>query len=141
MVSALGPGWETFGLVGESGCGKSTLGKTMLGLYQPTAGEVRFQGQTLSGLSKRQRVRCGVSCNMSTRTLEPRWTLVDGGTEPARTLRVHTSLSRGERQDRVEEMVTAVGLAPHHLQRYPHEFSGGQQRRLALAAFSCCNPA
>ena len=60
-----------FGLVGESGCGKPTLGKTMLGLYQPTAGEVRFQGQTVV-CPKRQRVRYGVSCNMSTRTLEPR---------------------------------------------------------------------
>jgi oligopeptide/dipeptide ABC transporter ATP-binding protein len=132
---------ETFGLVGESGCGKSTLGKTMLGLYQPTTGEVRFQGQTLSGLSKAatrqvQRELQYVYQDPGA-SLDPWWTVGRSLHEP---LRVHTRLSRGERQDRVEEMVTAVGLAPHHLQRYPHEFSGGQQRRLALARILVLQP-
>jgi oligopeptide/dipeptide ABC transporter ATP-binding protein len=132
---------ETFGLVGESGCGKSTLGKTMLGLYQPTAGEVRFQGQTLSGLSKvaTRQVRRELQYVYQDpgASLDPWWTVGRSLHEP---LRVHTRLSRGERQDRVEEMVTAVGLAPHHLQRYPHEFSGGQQRRLALARILVLQP-
>ena len=132
---------ETFGLVGESGCGKSTLGKTMLGLYQPTAGEVRFQGQTLSGLSKAatRQVRRELQYVYQDpgASLDPWWTVGRSLHEP---LRVHTRLSRGEMQDRVEEMVMAVGLAPHHLQRYPHEFSGGQQRRLALARILVLQP-
>jgi oligopeptide/dipeptide ABC transporter ATP-binding protein len=70
-------------------------------------------------------------------SLDPWWTVGRSLYEP---LRVHTRLSRGEMQDRVEEMVTAVGLAPHHLQRYPHEFSGGQQRRLALARILVLQP-
>jgi oligopeptide/dipeptide ABC transporter ATP-binding protein len=132
---------ETFGLVGESGCGKSTLGKTILGLYQPTSGAVCFQGQKLHGLSKAatRQVRRELQYVYQDpgASLDPWWTVGRSLYEP---LRVHTRLSRGERQDRVEEMVTAVGLAPRHLQRYPHEFSGGQQRRLALARILVLQP-
>jgi oligopeptide transport system ATP-binding protein len=125
---------EIFGLVGESGCGKSTLGKTILGLSQPTAGEVRFGGRTISGLpadSARQ-VRRDIQYVYQDpgASLDPWWTVGRSIREP---LVVHTTLSRPEVRNRVEEIIAAVGLEPHHLQRYPHEFSGGQQRRLALA--------
>jgi len=131
----------TFGLVGESGCGKSTLGKTILGIYQPTTGEVRFQRQVISGLSKdaTRQVRREIQYvyQDAGASLDPWWTVGRSLREP---LEVHTQLSRPEIQERVEEMVTAVGLALHHLQRYPHEFSGGQQRRLALARILVLQP-
>jgi oligopeptide/dipeptide ABC transporter ATP-binding protein len=140
VTFAIQPG-ETFGLVGESGCGKSTLGKTILGIYQPTSGEVRFQGQRLNGLSRAatRQVRRELQYVYQDpgASLDPWWTVGRSLREP---LRVHTRLSRGEMHDRVEEMVLAVGLAPHHLQRYPHEFSGGQQRRLALARILVLQP-
>jgi oligopeptide/dipeptide ABC transporter ATP-binding protein len=132
---------ETFGLVGESGCGKSTLGKTILGIYQPTTGEVCFQGQVISGLSQAatRQVRREMQYVYQDpgASLDPWWTVGRSLREP---LQVHTQLSRAEMQERVEAMVVAVGLTPHHLQRYPHEFSGGQQRRLALARILVLQP-
>jgi len=132
---------ETFGLVGESGCGKSTLGKTILGLYQPTAGTVCLQGRVISGLAKAaaRQVRRELQYVYQDpgASLNPWWPVGWSLREP---LRVHTRLSRQEIAARVEEMITAVGLTPHHLQRYPHEFSGGQQRRLALARILVLNP-
>src|SRR5712692_6480642 len=132
---------ETFGLVGESGCGKSTLGKTILGIYQPTAGAVRFQGQVISGVSQAaaRQVRRELQYVYQDpgASLDPWWTVGRSLQEP---LRVHTQLSRQEIAAQVEEMLIAVGLAPHHLQRYPHEFSGGQQRRLALARILVLKP-
>ncbi|MGE3536693.1 MAG: ABC transporter ATP-binding protein [Candidatus Tectimicrobiota bacterium] len=132
---------EILGLVGESGCGKSTLGKTILGVYQPTAGEVRFQGRVISGLPRAalRQVRRELQYVYQDpgASLDPWWTVGRSLREP---LRVHTQLSRGEIKDRVEEMITAVGLTPHHLSRYPHEFSGGQQRRLALARILVLKP-
>lgn len=136
----LQPG-ETLGLVGESGCGKSTLGKTILGVYQPTAGEVRFQGQAISGLApaEARRVRRELQYVYQDpgAALDPWWTVGQSLREP---LRVHTTLARHEIEARVAEMISAVGLAPHHLARYPHEFSGGQQRRLALARILVLQP-
>lgn len=132
---------ETFGLVGESGCGKSTLGKTILGLYQPTAGTVCFQGQVISGVSKSaaRQVRRELQYVYQDpgASLNPWWTVGWSLREP---LRVHTPLSPREITARVEEMIAAVGLTPNHLQRYPHEFSGGQQRRLALARILVLQP-
>lgn len=132
---------ETFGLVGESGCGKSTLGKTLLGLYQPTAGTVRLQGEVISNLpsAAARRVRRTIQYVHQDpgAALDPWWPVGRSLREP---LAVHTDLSRAEIQERVEAMTLAVGLEPHHLQRYPHEFSGGQQRRLALARILVLQP-
>lgn len=132
---------EILGLVGESGCGKSTLGKTILGVYQPTSGEIRFQGRVISGLPRAavRQVRRELQYVYQDpgASLDPWWTVGRSLREP---LVVHTQLARGEIKDRVEEMITAVGLAPHHLTRYPHEFSGGQQRRLALARILVLKP-
>ena len=137
---AVAPG-ETFGLVGESGCGKSTLGKTILGLHQPTAGEVRLEGRTISGLpadaARRLRRNIQYVYQDPGASLDPWWTVGHSLREP---LVVHMALSRPDIRQRIEEVITAVGLEPHHLQRYPHEFSGGQQRRLTLARTLVLNP-
>jgi oligopeptide/dipeptide ABC transporter ATP-binding protein len=132
---------EILGLVGESGCGKSTLGKTILGIYHPSTGEVRFQGRVISGLptAEARHVRREIQYIYQDpgASLDPWWTVGRSLREP---LHVHTRLSRAEIQARVEAVLTAVGLEPSHLRRYPHEFSGGQQRRLALARILVLNP-
>lgn len=132
---------EIFGLVGESGCGKSTLGKTLLGIYQPTAGAVIFKGRKISNLPKREakKVRREIQYVYQDpgASLDPWWTIERTLREP---LVIHTKLSRIEMRERVVKMLQAVGLEEEHLSRYPHEFSGGQQRRLALARILTLNP-
>ena len=137
---SVAPG-ESSGLVGESGCGKSTLGKTILGLHRPTAGEVRFEGRTIGHLPAEaaRQVRRDMQYVYQDpgASLDPWWTV---GRSIREALVVHTTLSRPEMRRRVEEVIGAVGLEPQHLQRYPHELSGGQQRRLALARTLVLNP-
>jgi oligopeptide/dipeptide ABC transporter ATP-binding protein len=132
---------EIFGLVGESGCGKSTLGKTILGLYRTNGGSVRFQERTINDLPAKaaRAVRREIQYvyQDAGASLDPWWTVGRTLREP---LVVHSTLSRQVIQQRVEEMLTAVGLEPAHLSRYPHEFSGGQQRRLGLARVLTLNP-
>jgi oligopeptide/dipeptide ABC transporter ATP-binding protein len=130
---AVWPG-ETIGLVGESGCGKSTLGKTVMGIHGPTAGEIRFAGREIGGLGRRERRRVARDLQYVYQdpgaSLDPRWKVRRLLHEP---LQIHTALSRAERQDQVEAMLQAVGLPDAHLDLYPHELSGGQQRRVGLA--------
>ena len=130
---AVWPG-ETLGLVGESGCGKSTLGKTLMGIHGPTAGEIRFGGREIGGLGRRARRRVARDLQYVYQdpgaSLDPRWKVRRLLHEP---LQIHTALSRAERQDQVEAMLQAVGLPDAHLDLYPHELSGGQQRRVGLA--------
>ena len=130
---AVWPG-ETLGLVGESGCGKSTLGKTVMGIHGPTAGEIRFAGREIGGLGRRERRRVARHLQYVYQdpgaSLDPRWKVRRLLHEP---LQIHTALSRLERQDQVEAMLQAVGLPDAHLDLYPHELSGGQQRRVGLA--------
>jgi oligopeptide/dipeptide ABC transporter ATP-binding protein len=125
---------ETLGLVGESGCGKSTLGKTVMGIHGPTAGEIRFAGREIGGLGRRDRRRVARHLQYVYQdpgaSLDPRWKVRRLLHEP---LQIHTALSRAERQDQVEAMLQAVGLPDAHLDLYPHELSGGQQRRVGLA--------
>jgi oligopeptide transport system ATP-binding protein len=125
---------ETLGLVGESGCGKSTLGKTVMGIHGPTAGEIRFAGREIGGLGRRERRRVARHLQYVYQdpgaSLDPRWKVRRLLHEP---LQIHTALSRAERQDQVEAMLQAVGLPDAHLDLYPHELSGGQQRRVGLA--------
>ena len=130
---AVWPG-ETLGLVGESGCGKSTLGKTVMGIHGPTAGEIRFAGREIGGLGRRERRRVARDLQYVYQdpgaSLDPRWKVRRLLHEP---LQIHTALSRSERQGQVEAMLQAVGLPDAHLDLYPHELSGGQQRRVGLA--------
>lgn len=125
---------ETLGLVGESGCGKSTLGYTILQLEKATSGDVLYDGESLVGLSRSQlrpfRRRMQIIFQDPQSALDPRMTVGDAIAEP---LRVHEIVPRDDIEDRVEELLRTVGLNPYFKNRYPHEFSGGQQQRIVIA--------
>lgn len=132
---------EILGIVGESGCGKSTLGKTLMGIHRATSGQVRFEGTDIAGLtpaaSRRQREHLQYCYQDPGASLDPRWTIRGTLHEP---LVVHTKLPAEEREARVREMLRAVGLPETHLDLYPHEISGGQQRRVGLARILTLKP-
>lgn len=125
---------ETLALVGESGCGKSTVGRLALRLIEPTAGTVHLDGRDLATLSnpEMRRARAGAQLIFQDPygSLNPRMTVGQILEEP---LYLHTDLSRTSRRERVSDLLRAVGLRADHAQRYPHEFSGGQRQRLAIA--------
>jgi oligopeptide transport system ATP-binding protein len=137
---AVWPG-ETLGLVGESGCGKSTLGKTVMGIHAPSAGDIRFAGREIGRLAKRQRRAIAKDLQYVYQdpgaSLDPRWKVVHSLHEP---LKIHTRLSRAEREEQVRAILAAVGLPGAHLDLYPHELSGGQQRRVGLARILTLRP-
>jgi peptide/nickel transport system ATP-binding protein len=137
---AVWPG-ETLGLVGESGCGKSTLGKTVMGIYAPTAGDIRFAGREIGRLPTRERRAIARDLQYVYQdpgaSLDPRWKVVHSLHEP---LKIHTRLSRAEREEQVRSILAAVGLPGAHLDLYPHELSGGQQRRVGLARILTLRP-
>ena len=137
---SVGPG-ETLGLVGESGCGKSTLGKTVMGIYTPMSGEIRFAGREIGRLPRRQRRAVAKDLQYVYQdpgaSLDPRWKVGHSLHEP---LKIHTRLSRVEREREVRRILTAVGLPDAHLDLYPHELSGGQQRRVGLARILTLRP-
>ena len=132
---------ETLGLVGESGCGKSTLGKTAIGVYTPTAGDIWFAGREIGRLPPRERRRVARDLQYVYQdpgaSLDPRWKIVHSLHEP---LKIHTRLSRAERAREVGAILSAVGLPDAHLDLYPHELSGGQQRRVGLARILTLRP-
>jgi len=140
VTLAVVPG-ETLGLVGESGCGKSTLGKTVMGIYTPTAGDIRFAGREIGRLARRERRAVAKDLQYVYQdpgaSLDPRWKVVHSLHEP---LRIHTRLSRAERDREVRAILAAVGLPDAHLDLYPHELSGGQQRRVGLARILTLRP-
>ncbi|HEY9345890.1 MAG TPA: oligopeptide/dipeptide ABC transporter ATP-binding protein [Inquilinus sp.] len=131
----------SFGLVGESGSGKSTLGRTVLGLYQPTAGTVRFDGRDINAIGRRGR-----------RALRPKMQLVFqdpyGSLNPrvrvgdaiGEALLAHGLVRRSELRDAVLEVMRICGLAPYQYARYPHEFSGGQRQRIGIARALALKP-
>ena len=132
---------EILGLVGESGCGKSTFGKTLMGMLPATEGGIAFDGADIVGLNRRQlraiRHKLQYVYQDAGGSLDPRWTIGRSLEEP---LIVHTDLSRAERAERVRETIRSVGLRTDHLERFPHELSGGQQRRVGLARILTLHP-
>src|SRR5215831_7244227 len=137
----LAPG-ETLGVVGESGCGKSTLGRAVLQLIPPTAGEVIWLGRPLQELSAARmrplRRDMQIVFQDPLAALDPRMTVGEIIGEPFDTFL--PSLSKAERKARVREMMTKVGLSPQMVNRYPHEFSGGQCQRIGIARAMILGP-
>lgn len=132
---------ETLGLVGETGSGKTTVGRTMLRLYEPTEGEIVFDGTDLMSLRggelRNMRRRMQMIFQDPYASLNPRMTVGSIVGEP---LEVHAVSQGKEKRDRVQELLRLVGLNPYFVNRYPHEFSGGQRQRIGIARALALNP-
>ena len=122
---------ETLGLIGESGCGKSTLSRMLIGLSEPTEGEIFFRGRKVD---KRTINEIRTSMQMVFQdpysSLDPRMCMRRIVEEP---LRIHTHLSRAEKLERILPLVKQLGFSEDDLKKYPHEFSGGQRQRIGIA--------
>lgn len=130
-----------FGLVGESGSGKTTVGRTLLGLYEKTAGSVKFRGQELSELSPRAmralRPKIQLVFQDHYSSLNPRIRIGDAIGE---AMLEHKLCRREELYDKTLDVMRICGLAPQHYHRFPHEFSGGQRQRIGIARALILNP-
>jgi oligopeptide transport system ATP-binding protein len=140
-VSFSVPRGQTLGLVGESGSGKSTVCRAMLQLLAPTSGSVRFEGQEIAGLSRRQlrplRREMQMIFQDPYASLNPRKRVGQIVGEP---LKLQGVASGSDLRKQVRELLDRVGLAPEHYDRYPHEFSGGQRQRIGIARAIALKP-
>ncbi|MGD9569310.1 MAG: ABC transporter ATP-binding protein [Sedimentibacter sp.] len=132
---------ETLGLVGESGCGKSTTGRTILRLYEPTGGEILYNGKDIAKFNREQMMPYRKKMQMIFQdpyaSLNARMTVSDIIGEP---MDIHNLASGKERQEKIYELLDTVGLNKDHAARYPHEFSGGQRQRIGIARSLAVDP-
>ena len=134
---------ETLGLVGESGCGKTTVGRTIVGLYTPTEGNVFYRGEDIfkaNAINKaKNRRQMQMIFQDPYSSLNPRMTVGDIVGEP---VDIHKLAgSKKARLERIQHLLELVGLNPEHINRYPHEFSGGQRQRIGIARSLAVEPA
>ncbi|WP_274423790.1 dipeptide ABC transporter ATP-binding protein [Chelativorans sp. YIM 93263] len=132
---------KTLAIVGESGCGKSTLARMITMIDAPTAGELLIDGEKVDiakkGLTSALRRKVQIVFQNPYGSLNPRQKIGDVLMEP---LIINSDVPAAERRDRAMQMLTKVGLAPEHFNRYPHMFSGGQRQRIAIARALMLNP-
>ncbi|HWR45306.1 oligopeptide/dipeptide ABC transporter ATP-binding protein [Sporomusa sp.] len=130
---------ETLGLVGESGCGKSTTGRTIIHLYKPTAGSIRFNGEDIDSRTAGKQLRRHMQMIFQDpyASLNPRMTVGDIIGEP---LDIHGLAAGKERTRRIIDLLQMVGLNPEYANRFPHEFSGGQRQRIGIARALAVDP-
>lgn len=132
---------ETLGFVGESGCGKTTTGRTVIKLYEPTDGQILYKGQDVAGYSSKEMIPFRKKMQMIFQdpyaSLNTRMTIGDIIGE---AIDIHKLMGKGERNDRVQELLRMVGLNSDHSNRYPHEFSGGQRQRIGIARALAVQP-
>ena len=131
---------ETLGLVGESGCGKTTVGRTILHLYKPTDGEIWYNGKQIVSKQDVQEFRKKATMVFQDpySSLNPRMTVADIIGEPLDVHKLYKT--KAERQERILELMSHVGLNSEHAARYAHEFSGGQRQRIGIARALAVNP-
>jgi oligopeptide/dipeptide ABC transporter ATP-binding protein len=132
---------ETVGLVGESGCGKTTVGRTLVKLYEPTSGEIIFQGEDISKYNRKKmkplRSKMQMIFQDPYSSLNPRHTV---GTIVESGFDIHGVNPTKGRKEAVQELLELVGLNPEHINRFPHEFSGGQRQRIGIARALALKP-
>ncbi len=133
---------ETFGVVGESGCGKTTVGRTLLGVYEPTDGQILYNGKDTRSFNAAERLAFSKNCQMIFQDpyacLDPRMSI---GTIVAEGLTVHfKDMTRQQREDRVNQVLAYVGLTSDYASRFAHELSGGQRQRIGIARALAVEP-
>ncbi len=132
---------ETVGIVGESGCGKSTLGRTLIRLYEPTAGEIKFAGKNFIELKgedlRKKRKEMQMIFQDPYASLDPRMTIGQILKQP---FEIHGILKSSAQDEKVKWLLEVVGLKASHVNRYPHEFSGGQRQRICIARAIALEP-
>jgi len=132
---------EVLGLVGESGCGKTTTGRCVLRLIEPTEGSIKFEGEDVRKLKKRElrslRRKMQIIFQDPYSSLNPRLTV---GSMLTEALSIHKLATGAKARERVAELLTLVGLSADHASRYPHEFSGGQRQRIGVARALAVDP-
>jgi len=137
---------EILGVVGESGCGKSTLARSILQLQKPSSGKIEFNGIDLSGLNKNQQQQIRKDIQLIFQdpldALNPRMTVAQIIAEPLQNLSavLAEKLNKDQIQEKLNQIIESIGLQQAHLNRYPHEFSGGQCQRIGIARAMIVNP-